>query len=262
MSTREKKNPIYEKQVNTILEGLSTGESREEIAQRLDYSNPRSIDTYMRRKNFVWDSDAKTYIPANSRGTSSTPPSHSFSNSKATAIIHAFDMDDSDAKSIAIKQGFATHRELAEYMKSKGYAWNQEQGNYVKSTKHRSVENEHSKETNVVSLREKNTFSPDIDDESSLICRYLPLLDYLENNKEQLSELLSTVSESGQIPRYVLSGIPVTKSVHMVNTLDQMVRDFSQEKNISQKDLFQVALIEFLKRYGYAREVETMLREG
>jgi hypothetical protein len=36
--------------------------------------------------------------------------------------------------------------------------------------------------------------------------------------------------------------------VHMVNTLDQMAREFSKEKNISQRDLFEVALIEFFQK--------------
>lgn len=44
----------------------------------------------------------------------------------------------------------------------------------------------------------------------------------------------------------------------MTNTLDQLVRDYSREKNISQRDVFTVALIDFFRRYGYEREVETL----
>ncbi len=48
----------------------------------------------------------------------------------------------------------------------------------------------------------------------------------------------------------------------MTNTLDQMVRDFSKEKNINQREIFEVALIEFFQKYGYAREVETLLQQN
>jgi hypothetical protein len=61
------------------------------------------------------------------------------------------------------------------------------------------------------------------------------------------------------MPRYVVPGIFITKSVHMSNQIDQMVRDFSADKNISQRDIFEVALIEFFKKYGYDKEVEIML---
>jgi hypothetical protein len=37
------------------------------------------------------------------------------------------------------------------------------------------------------------------------------------------------------------------------------VRDFSKEKKISQREIFEVALVEFFRRYGYEREIETLL---
>jgi hypothetical protein len=69
-------------------------------------------------------------------------------------------------------------------------------------------------------------------------------------------------SEAGQIPRYALPGAFVTKSVHMTNTLDQMVRDYSKEKNINQREIFEVALIEFFQKYGFECEVEAMLKHS
>lgn len=65
-------------------------------------------------------------------------------------------------------------------------------------------------------------------------------------------------SESGKVARYAVPGIFVTKSVHMTN-LDQMVREYSKEKNNSQRDIFAVALNDFFQRYGYEREIETLL---
>jgi hypothetical protein len=45
----------------------------------------------------------------------------------------------------------------------------------------------------------------------------------------------------------------------MSNHLDQMIRDFSDEMNITQKEIFEIAMIDFLKKYGYHKEVNVML---
>jgi hypothetical protein len=88
---------------------------------------------------------------------------------------------------------------------------------------------------------------------------YLPLLSFLKQHEETLHVLVSAQSTVGRIPRYILPGIPVTKSVHMNYGLDQLVREFSQEKNMSQRDIFEVALVAFFKKYGYHQEVDTLL---
>jgi hypothetical protein len=45
----------------------------------------------------------------------------------------------------------------------------------------------------------------------------------------------------------------------MLTGLDLLIREYSTEKNISQKDMFQIAMIEFLKKYGYRRETEALI---
>ena len=91
---------------------------------------------------------------------------------------------------------------------------------------------------------------------------YQQLLDYLLEKEALLRELLdgkSAEEAGGSLPHYAVPGIFVTKSVHMTNQLDQMVRDFSKENNISQRELFEVALVEFFQKYGYRQELEILL---
>lgn len=64
-----------------------------------------------------------------------------------------------------------------------------------------------------------------------------------------------------QIPRFTLQGFLVSKSVRMTNTLEQIVGEFSKEKNILQREVFEVALIDFFKKCGYKREVDTFLEQ-
>lgn len=89
---------------------------------------------------------------------------------------------------------------------------------------------------------------------------YIELLEFLDDNKEKLKLMIIEDLENGRLPRYILSGINVTKSVHMVSTLDQLTRAYSQEKNVSQREIFQIALIDFFRRYGYEKEIEMLMK--
>ena len=71
--------------------------------------------------------------------------------------------------------------------------------------------------------------------------------------------MLISQSDASNIPRYALPGAFVTKYVHMVSQLDIMVRDFARVKNVSQRDIFAAALLEFFRKYGYEREIEHLL---
>lgn len=88
--------------------------------------------------------------------------------------------------------------------------------------------------------------------------QYLPLLQLLDEHKEQLVELLRP-AESAQIPRYLVSGIARTKTIQMMNTLHYLIADYCNEYNIQQRVLFEAALIEFFQKYGFKREVELLL---
>lgn len=44
----------------------------------------------------------------------------------------------------------------------------------------------------------------------------------------------------------------------MCYTLSELVKEFSKEKNISQREIFEVVLIEFLRKYGYENEVNAL----
>lgn len=254
------KKPVYDERSNEILRMLTEGMSRDEMAAKLGYSNTRSMHTVMNRKNFVWDERKKNYVPAYSQyhdAVNQAIPS----SSKMGQILSLFAKEGADAKEIAKRLGFADHREMASYIKGKGYVWDNEKQNYVKYTGELSEESDRKQE-----LPEKPTeedairaspVSPRLTGEG--LERYLPLLDMLERNRDRLIDLLVPASTTGQIPRYAVPGIFTTKTVHMTNLLDQMVRDFSREKNISQREIFECALIEFFRRYGYEREVEQLL---
>ena len=61
------KEPVFDRQVDKILGMLEDGTDRVEIAEKLGYKNPMSLDNYMRRRNFSWDSRQKNFVPAAER---------------------------------------------------------------------------------------------------------------------------------------------------------------------------------------------------
>lgn len=254
------------------MRGLTEGKTRDELAEEFEYANYKSLDMHMRRRNFTWDRDKQTYVPIYNRLEERDLEISLTASSKVATVLSLFQKEGADARTIAKRLGFTDHRELAAYMKGKGYEWSSEAGNYVKmrGQVQEDLENEDSslrafdEENRVVAQAQLLGATPSVPvriDQAVVgqLEQYVPLLEMLERNKGKLIDLLVPTAEDGKVPRYTIPGIFVTKSVHMSNTLDQLVRDYSKEKNISQRDIFTVALLDFFRRYGYEREVETLL---
>lgn len=249
------KKPIYDDKVKQVLRSLTEGKTREEIADEMGYKSMKSLDMYLRRKNFRWNKYKKIYVPlAENKAENAEIPSFT----KVAQIISLFKTEDPDPKRIAKRLGFNSHLEMANYMKSKGYKYSSIDGNYIKNTG--KIENKEDKsETDTVAEAFEATNKSNDSEEFEA---YLPILKIIKNNKDRLIDLLMPQVENGKIPRYALGGTFFTKSVHMSHKLDYIIKDFSNEKGIKQREIFEVALIEFFKRYGYQREVENMLFEN
>jgi len=81
----------------------------------------------------------------------------------------------------------------------------------------------------------------------------------VKDHKDQLEYLLQT-TDSMQIPHYNFhGGNTITKSVSMSSNLDQLIRDFSSEMGVSQRVIFEAALIQFMEHYGYGKQVKALL---
>ncbi|WP_432354606.1 hypothetical protein [Sporosarcina sp. A2] len=248
--------PIYDEKVKKILQVLGEGFSREEVAEQFRYTTYRSMDGYMNRKNFLWDKRKGTYVPAD---TFNAPLETmvNFPSDKVRRVVMELNKEGADLKEVALKVGFENHFEMARYMKSKGYEWSQEVRNYLSTSPTMPKD-----EVNVASASSDGTLVSSLSIGNGGVDQFSSLLEWLASNKDGLQSLLGASVASGRIPRFTIQGLFTTKSIHMTNTLDQMVRDFSKEKNINQREIFEVALIEFFQKYGYAREVGTLLQQN
>lgn len=251
-----------------ILQKLMEGISREDLAQELNHKSYRTLDMFMRRRGYKWDSYKQIYVLKPESNITSV---HSSSTSKVQRILSLFQAG-IDPKEVAKKVGLKDHRTMAMYMKSKGYVWSSENQNYILIKGEMSVtENPHTGNSSK-SLNENNTQnSNDFIEENNIntypsenniskldkLNKLIPMLEMIDRNKEKLAQLLG-INDEGTIPRYVVGGITITKSLCMSHSLSELVKEFSKEKNISQKEIFEVAIIEFLKKYGYQNEIEAL----
>ncbi len=268
----EKKTISYDDKY--ILKNLMAGKTREEIAKSLNHKSFRTLDMYMRRHGYVWDGDKQTYVSKLSNGNKEEYIS---SSSKVDKILHLFKAG-IDPKEIAMRVGMRDHLAMADYMKSKGYMWSTKKQNYIFFKGQVSEEN--IKEDNINNNIEETLGDSDIlnidiheidkllkgetymkeQDETSLadrISRLLPMLEMMDRNKDKLVDVLA-INDNQKIPRYVVGGVTITKSLCMAHPLSELIKEFSREKNISQREVFEVAIIEFLKKYGYEKEINAL----
>lgn len=242
--------------VKWIIKKIDSGEDVHSIANELGYRTYKSLDMFMRREGYFKNKRLGNYIARNGEGVVlDTEHSRSKTTSdKATQVIKYFKEKEFTPKRIAAELGFENIKDMANYMKSKGFAWDSDRKNYVAEEQEETCED----------LQEDTCEDAHLKlDEDMNLTKYLDILEYLNKRKKQLVELIESnaAKEANTIPRYVLPGICITKSLHITLKLDQTVKDFSAEKNISQKDIFEIALIDFFKRYGYKKTINTMLNE-
>jgi hypothetical protein len=250
----EKAIQSTDNKVDEILTGLAAGKTREQIALELEYKNYKSLDIYMKRKNFDWDNKRGYYFPKRDR----TPLAETLKlmdrpEGRVAAVLSLL-KSGLNLKDISAQLKFHDHRELALFMKSKGYTWSDKTFIFTGKTiiKEGSV-TDVSNETLTRSGINKGDNSMTINEST------LEIMSFLENNKEALFELISTHSGEAKIPRYTIRGVYTTKSVSMNYGMDQLIKEYSQEKNVSQKDVVEVALIDFFKKYGFNSEVSTLI---
>lgn len=245
------KKPIYNDKVNKIIEMLKF-KTRDEVAKEFNYKTYKSLDMYMRRKNFRYDSKEGQYYPMESR--IEKPDPKTYAPTKVASIIAAFEEDGMDPKVIARQEGFKDHREMAEYMKIKGYEWNVYKNNYVKIVGR--IDEEADGGPPLIEQINKS----EVKGSAEGIEEYIPFLRFLYEKRDDIYQLISGTREDGQIPRYAIPGLVRTKAIYMSDTIAKLAGEFSKEKNITQREVMEAALVEYLMKYGFKREVEALLK--
>ena len=232
------KEAIYDERVKAILVGMNEGKSREELAKEFGHSDYRSLDIYMRRRHFRWNPDKQRYEPmATVLGEDWL---ESGAKGKVKEILSQLDSG-LDPRTVAQNTGFRDHRALAEYMKKRGYVWEPDRKTYTPQRGAVPVDHDENKKPEDASIKrlspsDRLTFED---------CE--PLLKMLLANQDKLRELLKVDPSETALPRYLIPGRRITKSVVTVVPLDDLVKAYSKQYNVSQKEIYEIAAIVFLK---------------
>jgi hypothetical protein len=263
-TSSESKKPIYDERVNEILQGLAEGLEREELAEMFGHSNYKTLDMYMRRRNFTWDSTKQTYVPKVS--TVNETKDKVKPHTKASIVIETMQEPDFEIEEVCKKAGFKDHRELAEYMTAKGYLWSPDQSNYIKKIgKVEAIKPKHYEADPIREDKTDRLETKQLPKNEELLDKfqsYLPLFEMLDKHKEKLLELVMPRGLGDSIPRYIVPGRPSGKTIQMSESLQDMAVEYCNQKNIKQRELFEVALIEFFSKYGYEYEIESLLKSN
>lgn len=275
------KNNTVEK-IDKIQSLFDAGKSHSEIAKELGYTKIESFYRYIYR----YDNSLNYKKLFNKKGLTvvhkaesqsenkadieveTNPPMTKENVSKAESIASLISRG-MDIREVSKKKHFNDIQDMADYMKSKGYSWSSSEKNYILVPQEKqvpiSIKESHKKsileegqETMVADIKEIMNRN----DNTSCDCleRYGNLLGLLDSNKEKLIELLTAQANLGEIPRFIIPGSVKTKSIKIISTLEHLMNDFCEVANITQKDMLEVAIIEFLKKYGYSDEVKSTLK--
>lgn len=228
---------------------LEKGLSREEISKTLGYKSWRGLDIYMRRKGMKWNSQNGKYYPSPSQKKAYDINTHAVPE-KISRVISKFDSSWEDPVKIAVECGFKNHRELSSYMAARGYIWSPEENNYIADKKQLPKS---------TALASQSPLQADITFEERGMEKYVEFLDILIKNRDRLLSLIQHQSSPGTIPRYIVPGVTRTKSFYMSDSLSALITEYSQIMNISQKEIIEAAVIEFLRKYSFKNQVDSLL---
>lgn len=244
--------------ISLIIDQLSQGVPRDIIAEQFGYKNWKCLDTYMRRHGYYWDRIRKAYLGAE-RDTSSKSDSTRFdTKSSPDDIIRLFSIGLLDAKQIAGKMGFAGHKEMGEYMRSHGYIWSSNAMNYILSPNSKSVDTPF-KGSIDISLMDYNEIGSQSKVSSFETEKYEMLLDFLWQSRDQLVKLIESYNASHHVNLYNIPGQAKTKSIYLSDALSGLMRSFCEQHNITQKQGYEAALVEYLSARGYKEKVDQLL---
>ena len=257
--------PVYDDRVNFVLNEMDKGNSREQIVKQLGLANWKSIDMHMRRRNFIFDKVTEKYVP---KPTYEDPGPIVSVPTKITRIITRFEELGKEANPnyIAAEHGFRNAKEMASYLLESGYYWSSEKFNYILAELPNPISSEKSTQKDNIrrladfeNLARDETF-PESLGECMGTEKFLPMLEFLYQNLETLQSVLFQCTE-GLITKYAVPGDAITKSFYISDLLALLINEFCKDKNLKQRDVAEAAFIEYMRRNGYEREVDLLIKK-
>jgi hypothetical protein len=162
-----------------VISGLEAGKSKKVLAEELHMDDQDELDMYMKRQQYDWYPSRGNYFP--NKKLKSPESAHTILNFIEEGI---------DLKEISKRLQFDTVKQMAQFMKSNGYVWSETTKKYISSTQ--LIQTDHNEQA----LSSKFNSSRDVNQLLSQLEKVLPILDFLEKNRNSLESLLITKTEA------------------------------------------------------------------
>lgn len=243
--------------VHQIMDMLLEGISREKISEQFGYRTWKSLDVYMRRHGFSWDSQGRIYTNAAPKVHLSDESNLNSSDVNPQEVIQLFSHGILDSREIAKRMGFSGHKEMAMYMLRHDYVWSAASINYINSKALSTKESIEGSSEEMPSLKEEYATHSLVGDIS--IDKYGTLLEFLWQSRDILIKVIESKNGGEKIQVYNIPGQAKTKSVYLSDGISDLMLSLCQKHNLSQKQGYEAALVEFLSKYGFHDRVEELL---
>lgn len=251
---------VKNERINQVLRMLQAGQPRDKIADQFGYSTWKSLDIYMRRHGFTWDSHRQLYTKA----APEPPPQEELSMPNLEInpedVVKLFSIGILDSREIAKRTGFSGHKEMATYMLRHGYIWSASSLNYINpNPAPLQVGLAGISEDDFPEIKEVQTDGYATHNGNLSIDKYKTLLEFLWQSRDQLIKVIESMKTEHKIQVYTLPGKAKTKSIFLSDGLAELMLTFCQKHSLSQRQGYEAALVEYLIKCGYQDSIEQLL---
>lgn len=216
-----------------IIDLIEQGIDREAICEK-EGIQVASLNQRFRRYGYRWNDIVKNYTECGQvqyvyNGVALPP--------QVVQVIRNFGRVKADAKRIASKLGYMSEYEMARTMSEYGFRWNSAANNYVPNRADFKFDFE-----KCVGVQESGTQdTPD------------------DGIYDEVVELESQCFQ--RIPRYRINSPRSPKTINFAISLTQLLQQYSNDFNLRQSDVVETAIVEFFRKYGYRRQIDTLLSD-
>lgn len=241
-----------------IVNRLNSGEDRELIAQEYGFKSSRSMDSRLRRNGY--------HCPKGFYEKISTEPIQNFNCASVKAEKIATSINEYVDAGIALptdfykKFGFTSKQEMQKYLKENGAIYNPNTKKYEpdKDADAKWIAKQDVIQKEQEALRQQMECHIQNGAEASFDA-YMPFIQLLYQNREVLITLLTMGETSETPPRINIGGEKIIKSIYIAKSISRLIDDFHYKTGLSIREIVEVAIVEYLKKYGYEKEIKKLL---
>lgn len=271
----------YDKRSDEIYALVNNGMSRDAVAKKFNYSNIRSMDQLMRRRGYK--------IINNKYVKEDNHPSICTVSAKTERLMYKLNEAAKEKKELTETQlrnwGFENRQQLNDYLKEEGvkfdpinkiyYAVPKIRNNgtpassqYSSSPYYNSSGTFQSADARLTSSQSSEfqpsasqshiSKTPELSSEPKNISDFFPFIQFLYDNKYIFDNIIREKSE-GTPQTFNIPGKCVQKTFNLNCHLATLINNFADEHCLRHKQVIESAVVEYLEKYGYIKQVEGIL---